>query len=129
MTRISHKEDDELMKFFDWVSWQQNSDPRLAAIYHVPNERRTSWFMGKILKRKGVRKGIPDVCCPVPIPPYVGLYAELKIKPNKLTIDQLTMLKLLSNLGHCTRIAWSADELIKICEDYLSGKLSKEDNK
>lgn len=117
------REDEELIKFFDWLAWQEKQEPMLRIIHHVANERRASWAAGKRLKRKGVRKGILDVSCPIPRGRYHGLYVELKIRPNKLTEDQVEVMKILHGLGHCVRVAWSGDELIGIVKEYLYGNV------
>lgn len=116
-------EDAELILFFEWLSWQVKIDPRLACVHHVANERRVSWHYGKILKQKGVRSGVPDICAPIPSGKYHGLYIELKIKPNKLSKEQLDMLKLLHSLGHCAKVAWSGEEAIRIFREYLLGTI------
>ena len=117
------REDSELIKYFDWVTWQEKIDPRLAAIYHVANERKCSQYAGKIMKRKGVRSGVPDVCGPIPNSKYHGFYFELKIKPNKLSPKQVTFCALLYRLGYCIRVAWSGDELIELTKKYLKGEI------
>ncbi|CAB4203012.1 VRR-NUC domain containing protein [uncultured Caudovirales phage] len=117
------KEDSELIKFFDWVSWQEKIDPRFKAIYHIANERKTSWIGGKILKSKGVRSGVPDVCVPIPTKSYPGLYIEFKVKPNKLTSNQSDYCQLLHAMGYAVRIAWSGEEALGIVKSYLKEEL------
>ena len=114
-------EDAELIKFFDWLSWQEKRHPHFGAVFHVANERRASWRQGKILKRKGVKAGIYDVICPIPIYPYHGLIIELKIKPNKLSLQQAKMGQLFQSLGWCVRIGWSGDEAIEHFREYMKG--------
>lgn len=118
-TRRTNREDNELVKFFDWVRLHEERDPRLKSIYHVGNERKTSPRQGAWLKRKGVRAGIPDVVVPIPMGSDAALYVELKIKPNKLSDAQGEMCTLLHCNGNRVRVAWSGDELIKIVTDYL----------
>ena len=115
-------EDDELIKFFDWVRWNEAMEPRLKLIYHVANERKTTPQAGARLKRKGVKSGVPDICLPVPAGIFHGLYIELKIKPNRITPAQLAMLDMLKHQGYLAVIAWSADEAIKFCHLYLACK-------
>lgn len=117
------REDCELIKYFDWLSWQEKIDPRLAAIYHVPNERKCSMYAGKIMKQKGVRAGVPDVCGPIPTLKYPGFYFELKIKPNTPSPKQIAFCKLLCGLGYCVHIAWSGNELIELTKKYLKGEI------
>lgn len=113
-------EDNYLIQVFDWVTWAAIQDPRLNIIHHVANERRCSPFAGKILKRKGVKSGIPDICCPIPNDKYHGLYVELKVKLNKLSTTQIEVGKLLSALGYLVRVAWSGEEAIEIIKTYLA---------
>jgi hypothetical protein len=114
------KEDDELIKFFEWVSWMSISTPELKAIFHVANERRTSIAHGVRLKRKGVRSGIPDVFCLIPNKDYHGLLMEFKTEKGKLSKTQSECLKLFHALGYCVRVPRSADEAISILKTYLS---------
>jgi hypothetical protein len=115
------KEDAHLIMFFDWLKWQEKIDPRLQAVFHVENERKTTLRQGAWRKRKGVRAGIADVINPIAVAPYNGLFMELKIKPNKLTKDQVKMMELFHTLGWCCRVAWNGDEAIEIFKGYMKG--------
>jgi hypothetical protein len=117
----SDLEDVHLMTFFDWLLWQEKRHPHFKAVFHVANERRCSWMQGKILKRKGVKAGIFDIICPIPIWPFHGLIIELKIKPNKVTPAQEEMGKVFHSLGWCVRVAWSGDEAIELFRTYIKG--------
>lgn len=116
------KEDSQLTKFFDWVHWNEKIDPRLRAIFHVENERKCSQYAGQIRKQKGVRAGIWDVFCSIPLNGYHGLWCELKIKPNDLSQEQRSIGQLLHGFGYCMRVAWSGDEMIEIFKEYLYEK-------
>lgn len=114
------KEDDELIKFFEWISLMSISTPELKAVFHVANERKTSIQAGVRLKRKGVRSGIPDVFCLIPNNDYHGLLMEFKSEKGKLSKAQEEYLKLFYALGYCVRVPRSADEAISILKTYLS---------
>lgn len=114
------KEDQELIKFFDWISWHLSTSPELLAVFHVANERKTSAYAGARLKRKGVRPGVPDVLGLIPTKDYHGLMIEFKSEKGKLTEKQESMLKLFHALGYCVRLARSADEAVSILKNYLS---------
>lgn len=114
-------EDDEQICFFDWLDWQQKNDPRLFAIYHPANGGFRAPKTARRLKKMGVKPGVPDICVPIPTGKYPGLYIEMKVKPNKLTDSQILFTSLLHSLGHCVRIAWSAQEAIDILKRYLDG--------
>lgn len=115
------REDLELVKYFDWVAWELiPKDRKYKLIHHVENERACSWKAGKSRKRKGVRAGILDINCPIPVAKYPGLWIELKIKPNKLTEEQTEIATLLHEAGHCVKVAWSGEDCIAITKWYLA---------
>lgn len=69
------------------IRWTQQPEvrrryPDLKLLYHVPNERKCTPAQGQMLKRLGVKSGVPDLCLPVPRGGYHGLYIELK-SPEK----------------------------------------------
>ena len=55
--------------------------------YHFPSEGKRSWAYGKLLKDMGCKAGVADCFMPS-AGTHKDLWIELKIKPNKLTIDQ-----------------------------------------
>lgn len=121
-------EDAELIKFFDWVRWHENKYPAFGLIFHPENERKSSQAQGSIRKRKGVRKGMPDIIVPIPlligdmiISP--GLVIELKTDKGKLSADQAKMLELFVDLKWRARVARSADDAIEILGRYMQGTL------
>lgn len=112
-------EDSELIAFFDWLSWQQKTNPLLELVHHIANERKCTPAQGARLKRKGVRKGILDVNVPIPNQIYCGLWLEFKKKGEKPTKEQVNIMNLLHGAGHCVRVVYSSDEAIKTLKDYL----------
>jgi len=116
--QMNHPEDNELIKYFDWVRWNENSDERFKTIYHVENERRTSIQAGVRRKRKGVRSGVFDIIIPLD----KGMAIEMKIKPNKLSKNQIDWATLMGNYGYDIRVAYSADEAIEFTKQHLGIK-------
>lgn len=88
-------------------------------MYHVPNEGKRSKAVGARLKQSGLKAGVPDVCLPVAHGPYIGLYIELKVKPNKPTDNQKRWLRALRSAGHCTAVCYGWEEAKNLIEDYL----------
>ena len=87
---------------------------------HVANERKTSKQQGLRLKKKGVKRGVPDVLIFEPKGIYYGLAIELKIKPNKPTNNQLEWLQSLSDRNWKSYCAYNIDEVIEIVEKYIN---------
>ena len=52
--------------------------PELALLFHVPNGGTRDAVEGRHLKQQGVKRGVPDLCLPVPSGRYHGLFLELK---------------------------------------------------
>lgn len=68
------------------IQWCVINGPRfhdLDLLFAIPNggDRRPS--VAASLKAEGVRSGVPDLCLPVPVGVYAGLYLELK-KPTEV---------------------------------------------
>src|SRR5258706_10790627 len=61
--------------------------------YHFPSEGKRSIINGKILRRKGCKRGVADCFLPRPANGLSGLWMELKIPPNKATKEQLQFLE------------------------------------
>lgn len=116
-------ESDEQIGFFRWVAANQAKDPRLKAIFAVPNGGTRGVAEAGRLKRGGVRPGVPDVCAPIPVEGYPALWIEFKFGSGKLSDEQIKFTNLLHSLGHCVRVARSSEQAIKILQDYLRGGL------
>ena len=88
-------------------------------MYHIPNEGKRSAATGARMKQAGLKSGVPDVCLPTAHGGYIGLYIEMKIKPNKPTENQKQWLRALREAGHMVAVCYSWDEARKLIEDYL----------
>lgn len=105
-----------------WAAYQQRRYPELELLYAIPNGHwRHKATAGK-LKAEGVRRGVPDLCLPVPRGPYHGLYLELKRRRGgKLTRAQRGWLERLGAQGYRAVVIRGADEAIRELEHYLQG--------
>lgn len=94
--------------------------PELKLLYHIPNEGKRSKATGARLKQLGLKSGVPDVCLPTAHGGYIGLYIEMKIKPNKPTENQQEWLRELRGAGHFTAVCYSFEQAQRLIEEYLS---------
>src|SRR3990167_6812412 len=121
LKRLNPTEKDEHLAFMDWVA----QIPIIRDhIFHIANERKTSFSMGRNLKRMGVRPGIPDFMLPVASGQYHGLFIELK-RPIKYRVSQYQIdwiIKLRQN-GYAAIVAIGCDDAIRITKQYMSGDL------
>ena len=74
------------------------------------------------LKQMGVKAGIPDLCLPVPMGVYSGLYIEMKYDTGRLEDSQKKMLKELAAAGHYCTVCYGAEEAIRVLEEYINLK-------
>ena len=114
------KEENEQIILFSWAAYAQERYPELKLMYHVPNEGKRSRLAGARLKEAGLKSGVPDVCLPTAHGGYIGLYIEMKVKPNKPTENQKQWLRALRCAGHLTTVCYSFEEAKKLIEDYIS---------
>ena len=68
----------EQKALFTWAELSLGKYPDLKWMYHIPNEGKRSKSNGAELVRQGLKKGVPDICLPVPRGKYHGLYIEMK---------------------------------------------------
>lgn len=118
MQNMKKSETTEQIILFQWAERTKDIIPALALIYHVPNEGKRS--NGGILKAAGLKKGVPDVCLPVPSGGFHSLYIELKYGRNKTTEEQDAYMELLRQQGNETAVCYSAQDAKDKILDYLS---------
>ena len=116
---VQSKEEIEQATLFRWASYAQMQNEELKLMYHIPNEGKRSAAMGARLKAEGLKPGVPDVCLPTAHGGYIGLYIEMKVKPNKPTEHQKQWLRDLRKAGHMTAVCYSWEEAKNLIEEYI----------
>ena len=116
---VQSKEEIEQATLFRWASYAQMQNEELKLMYHIPNEGKRSAAMGARLKAEGLKAGVPDVCLPTAHGGYIGLYIEMKVKPNKPTENQKQWLRDLRRAGHFTAVCYSWEEAKNLIEEYI----------
>ena len=116
---VQSKEEIEQSTLFRWASYAQTQYEELKLMYHVPNEGKRSAVTGARLKQAGLKPGVPDVCLPTAHGGYIGLYIEMKVKPNKPTDNQKQWLRALREAGHFVAVCYTWEEAKDLIEEYL----------
>lgn len=97
--------------------WIQPHHPSATTIYHIPNGGRRGGnaaeakIQGAKMQAAGQKKGIPDLCLPVPRLGYAALYIEMKKpKSGKLSSEQRRRITELASYGNfvCILDDWLA---------------------
>lgn len=89
---------------------------------HIANERKTTPFYGSILKKMGVKKGVPDLLWPKARKIYHGLWVEAKTFKGKLSESQADFLTEAANDGYQAVVAFGAQEVVDVVCDYFEVK-------
>lgn len=121
-------ESSEQIALFRWARLAACTVPALGLLFAIPNGGARSKATAGRLKAEGVRAGVPDICLPVAIAPYGGLWIELKRpgergKPKgRASPEQLRWLGDLQAHGQCVAICYGALEAIDVIGAYLRGE-------
>lgn len=117
------EEDREQEKVFWWADVRQKQHPELRLLHACPNGGWRSPATAALLKRTGVKPGVPDMCLPVARQGYHGLFIELKReKGGRVSVDQKRWLLALSQEGYKACLCRGADEAIAKLKEYLDIK-------
>lgn len=114
-------EHDEQCAFVEYVRARANQVPELRWLYAIPNGGARNVVVARKMKAEGVVRGVWDIHLPLARGGHNGLYIEFKFGNNKLTPEQREFGAFIEAQGHKTGVAYSAEEGIRILEDYLRG--------
>lgn len=107
------------------IKWSQQPSvrrkwPELSMLHHVKNETKEGQRQVAIDKAMGVKKGVPDLCLPVPRGGYHGLYVELKKPGGKLSKPQEWWITHLCEQGYMADVCHGYQEAIEVIARYMS---------
>lgn len=90
-----------------------------SAAIHIANERETTPFYGSILKKMGVKKGVPDLLFPKPQKNYHGLWIEVKTQKGRVTPEQESFIKEADNDGYFACVCFGAQSVVDTVCNYF----------
>lgn len=93
-----------------WAGTMTRVHPELALLYAIPNGHAVGYKAGRRANREGRRKGMPDLCLPVPGGPYHALYVEMKTATGRVTAEQSAVHDELRTYGNAVVVARGWDE-------------------
>jgi hypothetical protein len=100
------------------VKWFKLQYPQ-RVIFAIPNGGNRSRIEAAIMQGEGVMSGVSDLFIPEPMQNFHGLWIEMKIKPNKLTDEQLKFTLRMVERDYKTAVCYSLDEFMKVVNDYF----------
>ena len=80
--------------------FMENRYPELKLLHHCPNGGKRDRVSAAVLKRQGVKAGVPDLHLPVPKGQYASLYIEMKYGDGRLQKEQKEFLKQAADYGN-----------------------------
>lgn len=105
---------------FQWAAENRGKYPELELMFHIPNEGKRPVHTGANMRRGGLRRGVPDICLPVPKGKYHGLYIELKrTRGSKTSDDQAMWIAALQAQGYVADVCKGWNEARELIELYL----------
>lgn len=113
-------EDTEQINAMEWARWNVNKYPELKWLHHIPNGGSRNKREAVKLKQMGVKAGVSDICLPYPKGIYCGLYIEMKFGNNRKTEEQKAFLQDMEEAGHFVATCYSAEDAVKVIEEYLT---------
>ena len=120
MKYAMRSEDTEQINVVSWANWNVNRYPELRWLFHVPNGGSRNKQEAVKFKQMGVKAGVSDLCLPYPKGIYCGLFIEMKYGNNRQQDTQKEFLADMAAAGHFVATCYSAEEAIKVIEEYLN---------
>lgn len=106
--------------FIEWVRLAEKQDERLKLLFAIPNGGRRDIITAALLKKEGVRPGVPDIFFPFKTEAYNGLAIEFKKpKVGRPSKEQSEYIDLLIKHGWRVEICTDAQQAIEVVKKYL----------
>ena len=107
------------------IKWSQQPSiraryPELALLHHIKNEEQSSARQVAIDKASGVKKGVPDLCLPVPRGRFHGLYIEMKTETGRTSPEQEWWGEKLTEQGYHWEVCHGWQSAVRTLEHYLT---------
>lgn len=114
-------ESDHQKAFFCWCALNRSRFPELEFCFAIPNGGKRDKLTAARLKAEGVRAGVPDICLPVPVGDFAGMYIELKVGKGTTSTEQNNWHMFLARHSYRVKLCYSWIEAAQAVEYYLKG--------
>lgn len=123
----SKKQVTEFQHQINVFKWSQQPSvrgkwPELALLFHIKNETKEGAQQVAVDRAAGVKKGVPDLCLPVPKGVYHGLYIELKTEKGRTSQAQDWWGEKLREQGYFWEVCHGWQSATRVLEWYLNLK-------
>ena len=117
----SNAEHEHQAALFEWAAMAAQKHPELRLMYAIPNGGARTARTGAMLKREGVKAGVPDICLPVAKRGFSALYIELKAPGGRLSDVQRQWQAMLTAHGNAAHVCVGWHEARECILFYLTG--------
>jgi len=114
-----NEEHETQVAFFNFIKMFEDSHKELKYIFAVPNGGKRTEFVAKKMKAEGTKRGVPDICVPIPKNNYCGLWIEFKSSTGRQSEEQKDFQKFLEINGYAYKICRTSAEGIEELQKYL----------
>lgn len=113
-------EDVEQVEVMRWASKHETKYPALSLLFHIPNGGSRHKATAAKLKAQGVKRGVPDLCLPVPRNGFHGLWIEMKrIRGGRVEPEQREWHDRLTACGYQVVVCRGASAAKQVLKQYL----------
>ena len=112
----------EQAALFSWAEFARDRYPELALMFAIPNGGHRHKAVAARMKAEGVKRGVPDICLPVPRGIWHGLYIELKTSTGRVSREQRRWIALLITQGYRADVCRGWQQARQLIEEYLTGR-------
>lgn len=117
---IIPSEEQEQEAVIQWAEASKAAHSELALLHHIANGGFRTKRTAAMLKRLGVKPGVPDLFLPVPRNGAHGLFIEMKrIKGGRLSPYQEEWIRQLTRQGYTCAVCAGAEAAIGVIRGYL----------
>ena len=110
---------------FQWAFLECRRMPELALLFAVPNGGNRNARTGAMMKREGVRKGIPDIFLLCPRGKYHGMVLEMKSSTGSVKPEQKWWHQRFAEQGYHVTVCYSFEQAREEIENYLAQPKAK----
>ena len=111
----------EQVDLFQKAERWEGDYPELALLHAIPMGGKRPISVAKRMKAAGAKKGLLDMCLPVPRGQYHGLYLELKVEGGRVSKEQKWWIEKLREQGYRVEVPVGCEAAWDVVIDYLTG--------
>lgn len=97
------------------ITWYRG----LRFMFAIPNGGARNIITATLLKREGVKRGVPDVFLPIPRGQYHGMFIEFKTLNGRISKEQHEYAESLAESGYYCVVSFGAESALNAVKWYL----------